>query len=127
MKKQTAQKLRNKRFEVRLTEEELSYLCRQADMCGKSNSRYVRDLIRGKTPVAFPPLPYAELLSEIRKLGVNMNQLALKAHSLGFIDEPEYRRNAKAVWRLCAKMSAWFGTGGDKPGNNKNMGNSRAD
>lgn len=127
MKKQTAQKLRNKRFEVRLTEEELSYLSRQADMCGKSNSRYVRDLIRGKTPVAFPPLPYAELLSEVRKLGVNMNQLALKAHSLGFIDEPEYRRNAKAVWRLCANMSAWFGTGGDKTGNNKNMGNSRAD
>ena len=127
MGKQTKQKFRTKRFEVRLTEEELSLLCKQAEICGKSNSRYVRDLIRGKTPVEFPPLPYAELLEEVRKLGVNMNQLALKAHSLGFIDEPEYHRNAKAVWRLCADLSMHFGTGGDGNSNNKNMANPRAD
>ena len=59
----------------------------------KSRSNYIRDLIDGYQPAEFPPADYIEVLSELKRIGINMNQIAGKAHSLNFVDEPEYRRN----------------------------------
>lgn len=88
-----------------------------------SKSAYLRKLILRFRPVAAPPIEYNDVLEELRKLGVNMNQLAVKANSLGFIDEPEYRKNAKAVWSLCADMAKRLGKKSEKYGGHKNMGN----
>ena len=87
-----------------------------------SKSAYLRKLILRFRPIAAPPIEYSEVLEELRKLGVNMNQLAVKANSLGFIDEPEYRKNAKAVWSLCADMAKRLGKKSEKYGGHKNLG-----
>ena len=64
---------------------------------------------------------YEKIISELEHIGNNMNQLAAKAHSLGFIDEPEYRQNANRVWRTVAQLAMQLARGGIKIGGNENM------
>ena len=55
--------------------------------------------------VEFPPMEYREIIDQLEHIGINLNQLARVAHSLGFIDEPEYRKNANEVWRMVARLA----------------------
>ena len=107
---------------LRLTEAEHEQLCEWSAACRMSKSDYLRNLIQGFQPVAFPPLEYSEVLFELRRIGVNMNQIATKAHALGFIDIPEYEQNAKRVWSAVAEFSKQLRNGGVKFGSNKDMG-----
>ena len=107
---------------LRLTEAEHEQLCEWSAACRMSKSDYLRNLIQGFQPVAFPPLEYSEVLFELRHIGVNMNQIATKAHTLGFIDVPEYEQNAKRVWSAVAEFSKQLRNGGVNFGSNKNMG-----
>lgn len=90
--------------------------------CRMTRSDYIRGLIQGFQPIAFPPLEYTEVLRELRQIGINMNQIASKAHSLGFIDALEYERNEKRVRKAIADFSEPLARGGVKFGSNKNMG-----
>ncbi len=76
---------------VRLSDEEYARLCQGADMIKRDKSKYLRQLIRWIEPVAPPSVEVTELLRELRSVGINLNQLAAKAHSLGFIDTLMYR------------------------------------
>ena len=89
--------------------------------CKKTRSNYIRDLIDGYQPVEFPPADYVEVLSELKRIGFNMNQIASKAHSLGFVDEPEYRRNVNRLWRVVATFAEQLARGGVKFGSNKDL------
>lgn len=92
-----------------LSDDELQSLDEWCDAARLNRNQYLRMLIDGFQPIAFSPIEYTDIMEELRKLGVNMNQLAVKANSLGFIDEPEYRKNAQAVWSLCAEMAKRLG------------------
>ena len=114
---------RNRKNQVilRLNDAELKRLDEWSAAANMSRSNYIRQLIAGFQPVAFPPVDYRQVIDELQHIGINMNQLATKAHSLGFIDEPEYRRNATRVWRVVAELSAQLARGGIKIGGNKNL------
>ena len=83
---------------------------------------YLRELINGFTPVAFPPAEYSQVIWELQKIGVNMNQIASKAHSLGFVDDREYQANADRIWRCVASLSEQLVRGGVKFGYDQDMG-----
>ena len=85
-------------------------------------SEYIRELLKDNQPVAFPPIEYQEVLRELRKIGINLNQLASKAHTLGFVDEREYRAESERLWRVVAALAKPMAMGGIKFGNNKDMG-----
>ena len=106
---------------IRFSDEELQRLDEWSAAANMSRSKYIRQLVAGFQPVEFPPVEYRQVIDELKHIGINMNQLATKAHSLGFIDEPEYRRNANRVWRIVAELSAQLARGGIKIGGNKNM------
>ena len=106
---------------IRFSDEELQRLDEWSAAANMSRSNYIRQLIAGFQPVAFPPVEYRQIIDELQHIGINMNQLATKAHSLGFIDEPEYRRNANCVWQIVAELAAQLARGGIKIGGNKNM------
>ena len=106
---------------IRFSDEELQRLDEWSAAAKMSRSNYIRQLIAGFQPVAFPPVEYRQVIDELQHIGINMNQLATKAHSLGFIDEPEYRRNANRVWQIVAELAAQLARGGIKIGGNKNM------
>ena len=114
---------RNRKNQVilRLNDAELKRLDEWSAAANMSRSNYIRQLIAGFQPVAFPPVEYRQVIDELQHIVINMNHLATKAHSLGFIDEPEYRRNATRVWRVVAELSAQLARGGIKIGGNKNL------
>ena len=122
MNKFDATRKRKHRITIRLNDDEYRNLCEWSTSCRMSMNDYLRELIQGFQPVAFPPLEYKEVIDELRRIGVNMNQIASKAHSLGFIDAPEYERNEKRVRKAIADFSEPLARGGVKFGSNKNMG-----
>ena len=112
---------RNNPIQIYLDDDELKRLDEWSAACKKSRSNYIRDLIDGYQPVEFPPADYVEVLSELKRIGFNMNQIASKAHSLGFVDEPEYRRNVNRLWRVVATFAEQLARGGVKFGSNKDL------
>ena len=113
---------RNNPVQIYLDDAELKRLDDWSAAANMSRSNYIRQLIDGFQPLEFPPVEYLQIIDELQHIGINMNQLATKAHSLGFIDAPEYRQNATRVWRVVAELSAQLARGGVKIGGNKNMG-----
>ncbi len=112
---------RNNPIQIYLDDDELKRLDEWSTACKKTRSNYIRDLIDGYQPIEFPPADYVEVLSELKRIGFNMNQIASKAHSLGFVDEPEYRRNVNRLWRVVATFAEQLARGGVKFGSNKDL------
>ena len=113
---------RNNPVQIYLDDDELKRLDKYSSACKKSRSNYIRDLIDGYHPAEFPPADYIEVLSELKRIGINMNQIAGKAHSLNFVDEPEYRRNVNRLWRIVAAFAEQLARGGIDFGSNKDLG-----
>ena len=64
------------------------------ELCNKSGmneSDIVRNLIMGNDIKEAPSNKFYEVVRDLRSISNNINQLTRKAHSLGFIDEREYR------------------------------------
>lgn len=112
---------RNNPVQIYLDDDELNRLDEYSSACKKSRSNYIRDLIDGYQPAEFPPADYIEVLSELKRIGINMNQIAGKAHSLNFVDEPEYRRNVNRLWRVVATFAEQLARGGIDFGGNKDL------
>ena len=83
-----------------LNDEEYQKLCENAATFGHDKSKYLRLVIQWIAPIEPPPIEVKEFTRELRRLGVSMNQIAAKANSLGYVDEPEYRRCADEVMKL---------------------------
>lgn len=122
MNKFDAIRKRKHRITIRLNDDEYERLCEWSTSCRMSMNDYIRGLIKGFQPIAFPPIEYREVLSELRQIGINVNQIASKAHSLGFIDAPEYEKNAERLSKTIVELSTPLRKGWVKFGSNKNMG-----
>lgn len=77
---------RNRKKQFWLSEEEERQLRLNAIKVGLSEVEYVRSLIMGYTPKELPPKELYDLILEIRKIGININQIAKKANSTNIID-----------------------------------------
>ena len=88
-----------------LNDSEYERFCRMAEATNNTNSNLVRRLLQTSVFVEFPPAEYREIIDQLEHIGINLNQLARVAHSLGFIDESEYRKNANEVWRMVARLA----------------------
>jgi len=92
---------RNTSFLMRLTQREAEELNQVIQKSGLSRESYIRQLIFGFQPQPKPPPDYYGMMRELHRIGNNMNQLAVKAHSLGYIDASWYRENFK---QLCGAI-----------------------
>ena len=70
----------------RLTKEEAKILEDKAQKSCLSESQLVRMLLRGYHPKEKPDERFYEAMRQLSGIANNINQLAAKAHSLGFID-----------------------------------------
>ena len=122
MNKFDANRSRKHRITIRLNDDEYQRLCEWSSASKRTMNAYLRELINGFNPVAFPPAEYSQVIWELQKIGVNMNQIASKAHSLGFVDDREYQANADKIWRCVASLSEQLVRGGVKFGYNEDMG-----
>lgn len=79
-------------FYFRAKKKDLEKLHRDAEKAGISESAYLRGLINNHTPQSREDfLLIRELVTEINKIGVNINQIAAHANS-GFYSEHEKRK-----------------------------------
>ncbi len=58
-----------------------------AKKTGLSQENYLRSLINGYAPKELPPIDFYNMIRELRAIGGNINQLAAKANTTGYVDE----------------------------------------
>ena len=83
----------NKRIyeiKVRLAADEMAYLNQLVTASGLSRETYLRKLISGVVPKEAPPPDFWAMMRELHAVGNNLNQIAVKAHSLNAIDAKHY-------------------------------------
>lgn len=97
-------KLRNKSLHIRVSDEELTQLEKQAVLSRTSTAKYCRDkLLYGKSHKAkATTLNQIELLNQLNKIGVNLNQLAHRANKNESLNSliNEFLENLKAFKTL---------------------------
>ena len=77
---------------IRLTEDEARDLREKAKRCNLTESALIRLLIQGYEPKEKPDDRFYETMRQLSSIGNNINQLAAKANSLGFIDKKKLER-----------------------------------
>ena len=84
--------VRNCRFELRLSQEELNNLTEKADRAGISKADFVRKTIKDKTIKEAPPVDVPLLIREVRRVGSNMDQILRFVNARSYLNVPELRR-----------------------------------
>ena len=85
---------------IRLTRVDFDRLNALAHITGLSREEYARRLFIGATVKEKPPAEYGEILRELRCIGRNVDQILVKARSLGFIDNVLYQDVANSVFQM---------------------------
>jgi len=84
---------RNVEIKFRLDKKESAALNNRVKKSGLSREAYIRDLIDGYVPTDAPPPDYFAMMKELRYIGMNLNQIAQKAHTLNVLDVKRYDDN----------------------------------
>ena len=71
---------------------------------GLSREAYLRSLIYNIQPKAFPPMDLTNALRKLDIVSNNMNQVAVKAHTLDFIDAPLYQESSEMLQSVIADI-----------------------
>lgn len=91
-----------------LSPDENAELKRKAKLAGLTETAVIRLLIRSYEPREKPDERFYEAMQHLSAIGNNINQLAVKAHTLGFIDVPMLKEEALRWHRFQADIEAEF-------------------
>ena len=86
---------RDIRIQVRLSDIEYKKLLDDIDRSKETISSYIRKLIIGTQLKEKPDYEFYNVMKELTKIGVNLNQIAHKANSTNVIDKDFYNQEAK--------------------------------
>ena len=81
---------RNVQIKLWLSDEEADVLRQDVKRTGLTQSKYLRALIMKREIYEKLPIDYYHMLTEISRIGNNLNQIAQKAHTLNVIDVQRY-------------------------------------
>lgn len=84
---------RKNRVEIRLSDDELDYLNKAVAKTGLSREAYLRLIIQKIVPAEKPYPDLKETIDQLRKIGNNLNQIAMVAHKTNSIDVMKYKKN----------------------------------
>ena len=99
---------RDVNLHLRLTAEENEMLTHLSDLTRCSKSQVLRNLLHGATLIEAPPVAYNELLVELRRVGVNLNQIARAANEQRLPDAWKWNEALTLVHVIEQKMNAAF-------------------
>ena len=94
--------------QIWLSEEDNAELKRKAALTGLTETAVFRLLLRSYEPKEKPDGRFYDAMRELSAIGNNINQLAAKANTLGFIDAPMLRREAERWHRFQADIEAVY-------------------
>ena len=69
-----------------LSPQDARELKRKAKLCGITETAVIRILLHGYEPKEKPDARFYEAMRQLSAIGNNINQLAIKANALGFVD-----------------------------------------
>lgn len=96
---------RNVSILFRLTKREAESLYKKVKKSGLNRETYLRQLINGVVPRDAPPPDYYAMMRELHKVGNNLNQIALKAHTLNVIDVQRYDEAVREYEKTVKKIT----------------------
>ena len=89
---------RNVQVLFRLNEEEAEYLQTLVNRSGRSKEALLRAMVKGYRLCEKPDPEFYQIMRELSAIGNRINQLAVKANALGFVDTPMLREETEK-WR----------------------------
>lgn len=95
---------RNNEIHLHLSDEENLYLRRQAKKAGLTRQAYLLALLKNTPIKEQPSADFHAILKSLDKIGDNINQIAAKANTLGFVDTVQYRKETENLERVIAKL-----------------------
>ena len=102
MRKRNIQKI------VRLSRDEAQDLQKKAKKACLSEAGLIRLLLRGYEPREKPDERFYDVMREISSIGNNINQLAVKANALGFVDAPQLKKEAERWHKFQADIERTY-------------------
>ena len=96
---------RNIQIIIRLDKAENESFKKRVKKSGLSQEAYVRHLINGLVPTDTPPPNYFAMMRELRYIGVNLNQIAQKAHGLNVLDVKRYDDNTALLKKAVVEIT----------------------
>lgn len=87
-----------------LNDNELELFKKKIAKTGLSREAYIRKIIRDITPKELPNADFNAVLYQLRMIGNNIHQIAVKANTLQFIDAPEYRKNYEYLQKVIGEI-----------------------
>ena len=92
------------KIDLRLSESEAAALNRDVKKAGVSREAYLRSLIRKMPLKEKPSADVVNILKSLQQINNNMNQIAVKANSSGFVDTASYWQNIHWLQETVSKL-----------------------
>ena len=89
---------------VKFSDSELEQIDKMAFKTCRMRSTYIREVVLGYAPQERPSEDFNEVIRQLRYLNNNLNQLTVKAHSFGFIDDRKYANQVNEINSLIIGM-----------------------
>lgn len=102
MRKRNIQKI------VRFSRDEAQDLQKKAKKACLSEAGLIRLLLRGYEPREKPDERFYDVMRELSSIGNNINQLAVKANTLGFVDAPQFKKEAERWHKFQADIERTY-------------------
>lgn len=102
MRKRNIQKI------VRFSRDEAQDLQKKAKRACLSEAGLIRLLLRGYEPREKPDERFYDVMRELSSIGNNINQLAVKANALGFVDAPQLKKEAERWHKFQADIERTY-------------------
>lgn len=102
MRKRNIQKI------VRFSRDEAQDLQKKAKKTCLSEAGLIRLLLRGYEPREKPDERFYDVMRELSSIGNNINQLAVKANTLGFVDAPQLKKEAERWHKFQADIERTY-------------------
>ena len=102
MRKRNIQKI------VRFSRDEAQDLQKKAKKACLSEAGLIRLLLRGYEPREKPDERFYDVMRELSSIGNNINQLAVKANTLGFVDAPQLKKEAERWHKIQADIERTY-------------------
>ena len=102
MRKRNIQKI------VRFSRDEAQDLQKKAKKACLSEAGLIRLLLRGYEPREKPDERFYAVMRELSSIGNNINQLAVKANALGFVDAPQLKKEAERWHKFQADIERTY-------------------
>ena len=99
---------RNVDKHIWFSRDEAQELQKKAKKACLSEGALIRQLIRGYEPREKPDDRFYDTMRQLSAIGNNINQLAVQAHSLGFVDAPKLQKEAERWHKFQADVERVF-------------------